>query len=596
MDETKRVVLGFSMGFNSSASIVEASSNGECTVLAAISQERLNGEKNTKEIPIDAMVQCCRVAGIHAIDAVVYSHYQEFRKQELFLRTPEKYKKTLVEVIKRENKMGRAESANNLLFMLILHVLQDNGIFYYGVSQEIKRINHHLSHASAPLAIYGGAKDCVIITMDGFGDGESATYRYMKDGKCEVFCSDPTVDSIALIYQFVTGALGYKMHQHEGKLTGLAAYGKPIYEDMFYNSFLDEEKLLQLDDDEVLQAADSPIMDFDLFLRLKKTVFNFVNTLREEYGASKQDIACSLQKFAELVVLNRVEHFFLIVEKRFPTVRKETVFLSGGLFANVRINQLLREKALVDSEILVCPPMGDEGTAIGCAFAYLSRDISNLGFKRKTKEEVVSSIFAGTYMNNDVRLQEDLDVTKVAGMLADKKIVCLCTGKMEFGPRALCHRSILYDCSDVETNKWLNEQLGRTEFMPFAPVCLEEDAEDLFYGYNKNTEFTTQFMTMTLSCKEEMKKNYPAAVHIDGTARPQVIGKSQETSVIRKILKEYKRKTGKKVLINTSFNLHNYPIIESEKVAFASWRKSKTDVLVINGELFENGEMMGENV
>ena len=159
---------------------------------------------------------------------------------------------------------------------------------------------------------------------------------------------------------------------------------------------------------------------------------------------------------------------------------------------------------------------------------------------------------------------------------------------MEFGPRALCHRSILYNCDTKETNDWLNKKLSRTEFMPFAPVCREEVADDLFKNLDGG-RYSARFMTMTFDCTDEFIKNYPAACHIDNTARPQII-RSEDDSFMWLLLKEYERKTSKKALINTSFNLHNWPIIENELVGIKSWITSDTDCLVIGNVIIEKKE------
>jgi carbamoyltransferase len=587
--EKVKSYLGFNLGFNSSAAIY----NSNKEIVSAISQERLNNVKNTKEIPFDAMLECCRIAEINEIDGIAFSHYQELTWAEILEKCPEQYKDVCVEVAKN----NLYENVNAMFFEILRKVFNQNGIKLNCLTLE--RVNHHEAHLNAGLAFYGISNNYVGITMDGFGDALSGTMQYFNvngvlNGERYYY---QLIDSIALIYQFVTGALGFKMHQHEGKITGLASYGKPLFVDMFKERFcfggkmceewiVERDKLLPLDEDELVEASNSPISNFDDFLRLRKTVFDFVKYLKQEYFASKQDIASSVQVLTEEVMINRIKQYY-----NYSLWKNNVVcILSGGLFANVTLNKRIKDLNLF-SEVLVTPFMGDEGTAIGSA-SYFVENKSRQYINEKDREaKIVNSIFLGTKMNSDLTTFSFYDnslIEELANKLKDKKVVCICQGRMEFGPRALCHRSILYDCTEKSVNEWLNKKLGRTEFMPFAPVCLEEDASKLFSDYDSANELTSKFMTITMNCTSYMKEKYPGAVHIDGTARPQIIGREKENMFARKLLMAYKARTGKEVLINTSFNLHNNPIIESEKVAVWSWKKSELDVLMINEKVLEN--------
>jgi carbamoyltransferase len=148
---------------------------------------------------------------------------------------------------------------------------------------------------------------------------------------------------------------------------------------------------------------------------------------------------------------------------------------------------------------------------------------------------------------------------------------------MEYGPRALGNRSVLYPAREPEVNQWLNKQLGRTEFMPFAPACLAEEAPRLFKNLS-GCEKTAEFMTITFDCTDEMKQHSPAAVHVDGTARPQLVRPDRNPSFYR-VLKAYHARTGIPVLINTSFNMHEEPIIGSPADAVRAFLLGNLDYL-----------------
>ena len=157
---------------------------------------------------------------------------------------------------------------------------------------------------------------------------------------------------------------------------------------------------------------------------------------------------------------------------------------------------------------------------------------------------------------------------------------------MEFGPRALGNRSILYRPDDEDTINWLNKRLNRSKFMPFTPTILAEDADKCFVNL-RGAEYMAKYMTITFNCTEWMKKSCPGVVHIDGTARPQVLGREDNTEYYD-IIWKFKELTGLPCVLNTSFNMHGEPIVCSPEDAITSFRKSKLDYLLLNDFLIKN--------
>ena len=149
---------------------------------------------------------------------------------------------------------------------------------------------------------------------------------------------------------------------------------------------------------------------------------------------------------------------------------------------------------------------------------------------------------------------------------------------MEYGPRALGNRSILVNAQDLKINSIVNKRLNRTEFMPFAPVTPIEHASKCYIGWKKN-HVASKFMTRTYKCSKNFIKDHPAVVHIDGTARPQVISNKDNPSYY-KIVKKYCEISGYKSLINTSFNLHEEPIV-CFKRRYCIFKRRAIDILII---------------
>ena len=559
--------LGISLGYNTSASII--SDNGE--LLYAASEERFTNKKNCKTFPILSIKNGIEYLNIKPSDITecYYSHYQSYDIYDLYRHTysidkfiPCRFNR---DVSIEKEKMFETQFIQHQLYMIGIEC------------EKITRVPHHLAHAYCSYSLFERKNENnIYIVMDGFGDGLSISAYVDDHCKLKNIYKLPMGYSISLLYQFVTGALGYKEHQHEGKITGLASFGKPIYFEKFKELF---ETFSEYEND---YAKYSPITDFDIFSKMKSSVYSFVNDLllnsNDKWETSK-NIASSLQEYTESYVIDMIEEIITC-----SGYKECDLYLSGGLFANVKLNQHIHDKLSPVKNIFIAPCMGDEGTCIGSV-------MSSMYPKKCVNKMTNSSMRIGTKkLVNESNIPDNITYTKIytideladdiGAELSNNKIVCLFDGRMEFGPRALIGRSILYNCKDKNSNTWLNEQLGRTEFMPFAPFCKEENISKLFYN-TKGKETALKNMTITVDCKEYFINNCPAATHIDNTARPQAINK-YELPIAWKILDSYEKLTGELALINTSFNLHNYPIIESVENAINSWITSNTDCLYIN--------------
>src|SRR6185295_10776103 len=201
---------------------------------------------------------------------------------------------------------------------------------------------------------------------------------------------------------------------------------------------------------------------------------------------------------------------------------KRKVVLAGGVFGNVKLNQRINELPQIDY-LSVHPGMGDEGLAVGAALAATAaagalepRAVEDVFWgpefdERETKEAIDASGLS-------YRWEPNIDAT-VARLLAAKRIVARCGGRLEYGPRALGNRSILFHAGDVSVNDWLNKKLKRTEFMPFAPITLRSRAAQC-YRKMESASYSAAFMTVCFDCEPGFTRECPAVVHVDGTARP----------------------------------------------------------------------------
>ena len=433
--------------------------------------------------------------------------------------------------------------------------------------------NHHRSHA-LPTLFYTEWDEALLYTSDGGGDKAFYSHRiFQNDSIQTLFGGDNhliqsnEVASLGLAYGYMTRALGFKMNQHEGKLTGLAAHGEPtLYNELSKHFHTDEMGRI--------------ISSFRSRKSMKRSIFNIAK------GEKKENVAASVQMLLEeftLTAMHRILHHY--------PVRR--IGLSGGVFANVRLNQRIAEECNVD-EVFVYPAMDDGGLAAGGVLDYLlKRDgLAHWLDQRKLLESVYfgrnyeGKIDDELMRNRHITIMSTHPVQSAAELIHKGFIVAIFDGRMEYGPRALGSRSILAAATDASINDTLNKRLDRTEFMPFAPVVTEADAPKVF-DLSSVSNYAARFMTITCQVKSEWQERIPAVVHIDKTARPQII-RRQWNPLYNDILEEYKKLSGIPVLINTSFNAHEEPIINSPTECVEALVDNRVDYIVTRKAVYRS--------
>ncbi|MBX4195340.1 hypothetical protein KW796_00005, partial [Candidatus Parcubacteria bacterium] len=546
-------------------------------VLAAINEERLSRIKMDGSAPFRSIRKVLEIAGISEkdIDIVAFSDMKFGLKRDFWFYwqqgqrvfyTKFRYLKSFLNLKNFDSFRFLNQTGINGLrtswktkrdTKRIISELRAGGF-----QGSIKIVAHDLAHAAG--AYYtSGRKDSFVAVIEGASFTNTASYWRPVDGTLIKVLETPLPHSVGRYYEVVTLILGFHPKKHGGKITGLAALGDPrrCYEKV--------EKLLYLDNGDIKVSPDLYALHDEYFAGGKKLPKLFE-------GNTREDIAAAFQKRMEDVV---IEQFKTLAEK----YSIKHLALSGGVVANVKLNMEISKLSEVES-IFIHPGMGDMGQAFGVAmqvYADTNKDFEPFYLKdvyfgpAYSAEEIEKAL-----KENNLLYTKESDIAKSVGqLLSENKVVGFFQGRMEYGPRALGNRTIMYPATDHKVNDWLNKQLRRTEFMPFAPVTLSERAHECYKGLEK-IEYTARFMTMALPVTEYMKKNMPAAVHIDGTARPQLI--DEETNpVYYRSIKEYERLTGLPGVINTSFNMHEEPIVCSPSEAISAYLQSNLDALAI---------------
>lgn len=420
-----------------------------------------------------------------------------------------------------------------------------------GLRSKLKRVEHHQTHAAN--AFYtSGFSEALVVTLDGYGSGLAGSVSVGRGGRIERLHGVEFPHSLGTLYESVTSGLGFQPSRHEGKIVGLAAYGDPrVLREVLLSRFEISPGSFRI------REINNPY-----FARMLATQF------------PKIDVAAAYQHVLEVVATGYVQ-FYL----------QQTglchVVLSGGVVANVKLNQRIRGLPGVQ-RIFIHPNMGDGGCGTGAALLEFEGS--------PALNEPIKDVFLGPCYSDD-EIQEALGRSQltatrrspiepeIAGLIAAGKVVARFNGRMEYGPRALGNRSILYHAKEPEVNQWLNQRLGRTEFMPFAPATLMEHRARC-YQHTDGCEHAAQFMTLTFDCTEEMKRDSPAAIHVDGTARPQLVDPESNPSFYR-ILSEYCALTGLPSVINTSFNMHEEPIVCAPEDAIRAFLQGNIDYLAM---------------
>jgi carbamoyltransferase len=529
----------------------------------AVSEERFTRIKNQGGMPVNSIAWLLTESGLNfgEIDSFVYCSAADTYPDD------DQYYELINSIVNKQEVYDKKIILHRALTEAVSNSkaigdFKEWARFNNIQTSKIKYLDHHQAHALGVVNFYE-LSDAIIFTCDGKGGfTSSAVWDWSENGLKRLIING-SHNSLGYLYGNYTIELGYKAERHEGKLTGLAAFASPPNGFEKLNPFKVEEGKI------IGENFEGVYMPF--FNREKNSKYSLNKFEEMIKGWTREQAAAAAQSSIETTIIAWIEQ---IMDKN----KDRNICLSGGVFANVKLNQKIRER-FESSIVYVNPAMGDMGLVLGAADrgtkinskfgAYLGPDYDDL--------DIINSLDRGKY-----NITKTSNIDEVVDFSIDKfksrMPFGFFHGSMEFGPRALCHRSIIYPALDKRDNDWLNNRMNRSDFMPFAPVVLDIDAEKFFHGYSPN-QITAEFMTMTYSCTNEFIDRAPAVVHVDKTARPQILKKLRDPWFYD-YLYAFTRKTGQACLMNTSFNNHEEPIVCSPADAISSLDRKNVDVVV----------------
>ena len=581
-------ILGISAFYHDSAAALLADGR----ILAAAQEERFTRKKHDHRFPAHAVRWCLEEAGIEAADLAGAAFYDKpFLKFE-----------RLLETWLASAPAGFRAFAKGLPLWLKekLHIprLMDRGLGG-GYRKRYVFPEHHESHAASAF-FPSPFEKAAILTMDGVGEWATSSFGIGEGNKIRLLGELRFPASLGLLYSAFTYYCGFKVNSGEYKLMGLAPYGEPRFRDLIL------DRLLRLEKDGSF-AMDMAFFDFHKGLTMTNGRFHrlFGSPPRRPEGPLEpfhMDVAASIQSVTEEVVLRMARH-----------VKKETgmenLCLAGGVALNCVANgRLLREGPF--ERIWIQPAAGDAGGALGAAL-FTWHQLMDGERRPEPGDSQEGSLLGPAFTNDEIGSflsgkgavwerfgrEEDL-LEKIAGALAEGKVVGWFQGRMEFGPRALGCRSILGDPRSAEMQSLMNLKIKfRESFRPFAPSVLREETHKWFH-MEPGTESPYMLLVAPVhpdvrnDVEEEVarrkgldklsvpRSKIPAVTHVDGTARVQTVSRGANPRY-HELIRRVGELTGAPVVLNTSFNKRGQPIVELPEQALALFEETTIDVLVM---------------
>lgn len=554
-------VLGINFSYDSAAALV---SGGRA--IAAAAEERFSRVKHDSRFPAEATRFCLQQAQIDwkDLEAVAFFWNPGLHAEPLNRRQSS---------VPRHHLEYLYNVPNHLLHLMgsprVAELEQTFRLAGRERPLRIHYITHHLCHAASAF-FRSPFQEAAILTVDGYGERSSTQLSHGRGTQIEVLQDIDFPHSLGSVYAAVTQYLGFQPNNGEGKVMGLAAYGRPGFEDAMRELVRPTQDAFEVD-----------LRYFSYYLeRGQRYSDAFVQRFGPPRGKSEpleqrhMDIALALQTAIEEVVLHLARRARQLTGARDLT-------MAGGVALNCVANGLVAREAGFDS-LFVHPAAGDSGTALGAAL-WLSHAI--LGLPRPTDEPATDYLGPGF---DDATIESELQRARIpyrrcedvaseaAQELAEGRIVGWFQGRAEYGPRALGNRSILADPRRPEMKDQLNARVKfREPFRPFAPSVLEERTGELF-----EQSAPSPFMLQVYFTREDKVDTIPSVTHIDRGARVQTVSR-RDNPRYHALIGAFAELTGVPCVLNTSFNIRGEPIVHNVADALKCFFTTDMDVLFV---------------
>jgi len=548
-----KYVLGIHGGHNASACIGDAEG-----IRFSIQEERLVGEKNYWGFPTNAIQTCLAEVGAEPSDLagvaygsqMVLAHYHSrddvMRSYARQLTPQGKVRQRVLMPVRLATKPDwHQETLDAPLAALGLG------------SVPRTHWDHHPTHAAT--AYYGLRTDpdrrYLVLSCDGSGDGVCATVSVMGGGETTEISRTHWANSLGALYSWVTWGYGFVPLEHEYKLMGMAPYASPDAAEKVAAIF---RKYLGLTSDGLGFKRKHILRINDLWSTIS----------RDLRGVRFDHVCAGLQLFTEEMLAGWVDAAI-----RHTGIHH--VLAGGGVFMNVKANKRIAELDSVES-FQAFPSCGDETLSIGAYYLEAAKrfggdgigPLRNYYLGDTISDEDAKAAAEGSEFDSE---RPDDIATRVAEILAAGGVVARAAGPMEYGARALGNRSILADPSNSDVVRVINQMVKKRDFwMPFAPMMLHERQHE--YLVNPK-DLESPYMMMTFDTRENFREFIAAVHNADLTCRPQLLTEALNPEMYG-ILKAFERTTGRGVVLNTSFNLHGYPIVRTADEALKVFRNS----------------------
>jgi carbamoyltransferase len=545
-------------------------------LIAAVEEERFNRIKHCAGFPEQSIRYCLETAGVRLEDV---DHIGISRDPSAHLHKKILYAASRLGIFRQaKDRLANAAKVRDVKDELarVFNIPKRN------LRAEFHNVEHHLAHLASCFFV-SPFERAALLSIDGFGDFISTMWAVGEGNAIEVLGQVEYPHSTGIVYTATTQFLGFPHYGDEGKVMGLAPYGRPKFINEFREIIRTEERgQFRLNLGYFRHHAEGVEMMWDQGSPVIGRIFSdeFVKTFGPARDAAgpltdrDRDIAASLQLRLEEIAFHVLNH-----------LHEQTGLTDLGLAGGVAYNSVMNGKILLHTpfqRLFIQPAAGDSGTALGVCY-----HLHNQVLKQARAEVMIGAYTGPEFSNEEIRAAldqtgltfecySDEELTKqAAGDIADGLVVGWFQGRMEFGPRALGNRSIVVDPRRAEMKDILNERIKKREpFRPFAPSILEEHVGEYF-----EQTHPAPTMLMVYQIKPERREQIPAVTHVDGSGRLQTVSRKLNQRYYQLIL-DFAELTGVPVLLNTSFN-ENEPVVCTPQQAIDCFLKTRMDVLYL---------------